>query len=330
MKRKQVLFVLLCIVAGVFVGSIGGRRGKAATPLAANGRLQVQGTKIVNEKGRAFVIKGVSTHGIAWFPDYVNKKAFRTLQKRGVNTIRLAMYTEEYNGYCNSGEENQKNLKRLLFKGVEAATELGMYVILDWHILSDGNPMTHQEEAKKFFKEMAKKYRTSKNVLFEICNEPNGSGNWEQIQTYANAVIQTIRAVDNKAIIIVGTPTWSQDVDIAAENPLKGDNLVYALHFYAATHGQYLRDKYVAAVKKGLPVLVTEFGISDASGNGVISKEEGNQWMKVLNQYQTGRVCWNLSNKNESSALLQASCQKTSGWAKKDYTEQAKWLWKWY
>ncbi|MBR1743795.1 MAG: glycoside hydrolase family 5 protein [Lachnospiraceae bacterium] len=319
-------FLAVCVLAAVFIP----KRYSGASAVSANGQLSVKGTQIVNEKGKAFVIKGVSTHGLSWFPQYANKKAFQTLKKKGVNTIRLAMYTEEYNGYCNSGTENQKKLKSLISKGVKAASELGMYVIIDWHILSDGNPLTHKAEAKKFFKTMAKKYNGKKNVFFEICNEPNGAGDWSSIKKYANAVIKTIRSVNKKAVIIVGTPTWSQDVDTAAASPLKGSNLVYALHFYAATHGQYLRDKYELAIKKGLPVLVTEFGISDASGNGNLSKSEGNKWMKLLNKYKAGRVCWNLSNKAETSSLLKSSCQKTGGWKSSDYTAQAKWLWKWY
>ena len=273
----------------------------------------------------------MSTHGLAWYPQYVQKKSFASLKKKGVNTIRLALYTEEYNGYCNGGSENQKNLKKLLDKGVNAATELGMYVIIDWHILSDGNPLSHKKEAKSFFKEMAKKYKKYNNVLFEICNEPNGDGgSWENIRSYAKSIIPVIRSVNKKAIVIVGTPTWSQEVDKAVDNPLSGKNIVYAFHFYAGTHGQDLRDRLEAALKKKLPVLVSEFGITDASGNGGINKAEGNRWMKLLNRYKVGRVCWNLSNKGEDSALLKSSCNRVSGWKNSDWSVQAKWLWKQY
>lgn len=40
----------------------------------------------------------------------------------------LAMYTEEYNGYCSGG--NQAELRKLINNGVKYATELGMYVII--------------------------------------------------------------------------------------------------------------------------------------------------------------------------------------------------------
>lgn len=330
MKKWKRFLAACLLIAGIIVSFCLIKKESAASAVSANGRLSVKGTKLVHEKGKTFVIKGVSTHGLSWFPQYVNKKSFQSLKKKGVNTIRLAMYTEDYNGYCTGDEENRRNLKALVKKGVKLASEHGMYAIIDWHILNDGNPVTHLKEAKAFFKEMAKKYHTKKNVLYEICNEPNGAGEWNQITKYAKAVIKTIRSVDKKAVIIVGTPTWSQDVDVASLHPVSGKNIMYALHFYAATHGQYLRDKYETALRNGLPVLVTEFGISDASGNGNISKSEGDAWMKLLNKNKTGCVCWNLSNKAESSALLKSSCQKTGGWKSGDYSEQAKWLWKWY
>ena len=316
--------IVLLLGAGCFFNQ---SAAAGATPVSANGRLQVKGGRIVNAKGKPFVIKGVSTHGLSWYPQYVNKSAFSSLKKRGANTIRLAMYTEEYNGYCTGDSENRRNLEALLDKGVKEATALGMYVIIDWHILSDGNPLTHKKEAQAFFKKIAKKYNKYKNILFEICYEPNGNdGNWKNIKKYANAVVKTIRSVNKKAIIIVGTPTWSQDVDAAAADPLKRSGIAYAFHFYASTHKQDLRNKLEAAVKKGLPVIVSEFGLSEASGNGVVDIKEANKWNKLMNRYKLGRVAWSLSNKDESSALLKPSCQKTGGWKASDFSKAGKWL----
>lgn len=329
-KKKKTVKKLLCLfllLTGILL--FGCLQVHAATPYAANGKLSVKGSQIVNSKGKSFVIQGVSTHGLAWFPEYVNKAAFKTLRDEwGVNTIRLAMYTAEYNGYCTGGTQNQKNLKKLIDQGVSYATELGMYVIIDWHILSDGNPRTCQTQANAFFKETAKKYAGYGNVLYEICNEPNGGqGTWKNIKSYANAIIKTIRSVNKDAVIIVGTPTWSQDVDTAAASKITGcSNIAYAFHFYAGTHKADMRTKLENTLKKGLPVIVTEFGISEASGNGGISKTEGNAWIRLLEQYHVGRVCWNLSNKNESCALLKASCSKKSGWNSSDLSTSGKWL----
>ncbi len=332
-KRKGLLwlgsFVLILILGFATLTCTAG-----ATPVSENGALSVRGTHIVNARGNTFQIKGVSTHGLAWFPEYVSKAAFQDLRDNwGANTVRLAMYTAEYGGYCSGGD--QAALKAKIDEGVKAATDLGMYVIIDWHILNDNNQPfgpAGQNAAIGFFTEMAGKYRNHNNVLYEICNEPTSAngGSWGNIKAYANAVIGAIRQIDGDAIIIVGTPTWSQDVDVAAQSPLSGGNLVYALHFYAGTHKESYRQKAATAIQAGLPLLVSEFGISDASGNGSLNTSEGNKWISFLNQHGIGYVAWNLSNKNESSALLKSSVKKTSGWSLSNLSKSGKWLVKKY
>ncbi|MEY8427371.1 cellulase family glycosylhydrolase [Lachnospiraceae bacterium 46-15] len=300
----------------------------AATPLSAHGRLSVKGAKLVDAKGKEFQLKGVSTHGLSWFPEYVSKEAFQDLRDCwGANAVRLAMYTAEYNGYCTGDAGNRKALKKLIHTGVEAASDLGMYVIIDWHILSDGNPNTYKKESVTFFKEMAKKYKSHKNVIYEICNEPNGGTDWKHIKSYAESVIKEIRRIDKHAVILVGTPNWSQDVDTAAENPLKGyKNIMYTLHFYADTHREAYREKAKRALEAGLPLFVSEFGICDASGNGAVNQTEADKWMKLLNTYGVSYMAWNLSNKAESSSLLKSSCRKKSGWTESDLSKSGKWL----
>lgn len=312
---------MLLTIAGA---ALSGASARAATPVGKWGRLSVSGSNIVSRTGKKVQLKGVSTHGIAWFPQYVNKSAFKSLRKMGVNTIRLAFYSDPSAGYS-------KSLYSKVEEGVRAATSLGMYVIIDWHILSDGNPKIHQKQAMQFFTHFAKKYGGQKNILYEICNEPNGDVTWqEDVRPYAVKVIRRIRKYDKKNIIIVGTPTWSQDVDIAAQKPLKEKNIVYALHFYAATHTDYIRQKLITARKAGLPVLVSEFNICDASGNGQIDKKSGTKWLKLLRKYKIGHVAWSLCNKAETASLIKASCRKTGGFTKKNLTETGRFISKWW
>lgn len=288
------------------------------------GRLKVQGSRIVDKNGNAVQLRGISTHGIAWYPQYIDQKAFKEFhEKWDASVIRLAMYTEEYGGYCNGGD--RKQLKKLIDDGVNYAKDADMYVIIDWHILSDGNPMTNKAAAIKFFKYAAKKYGNYENVLFEICNEPNGGTDWNTIKKYAKKVIPVIRKYSDN-IIIVGTPTWSQEVDKALASPLKGDNIMYTMHFYAATHKDDLRKRMTDAAAGGLPIFVTEFGICDASGNGSIDKKEANKWVKAMDKYGISYCMWNLSNKNEASAMIKSSCSKTNGFKKLDLTTSGKWL----
>jgi len=290
------------------------------TPVKQHGALHVSGTDLKDCHGAKFRLKGVSTHGIAWFPQYVNKDAFQTLRDNyGINTIRLAMYTNKSEGY---GPDAVNKVR----EGVKYATELGMYVIIDWHILNDGNPNQHKSEAKKFFTKMSKKYGGQKNVIYEICNEPNGNVTWnKQIKPYAKTIVKTIRKHSKNAVIVIGTPTWSQDVDAVAQSPLKGKNLMYALHFYAGTHKEWNQEKLKTAHKKGLPVMVTEFSICDASGNGALDKASGNQWLRLLDRYNISYTAWSLCNKNESSALIASTCSKTSGWTNGDLSAAGKW-----
>lgn len=173
---------------------------------------------------------------------------------------------------------------------------------------------------------MSKELKGYNNVIYEICNEPNNGTSWKEIKSYAKSVISTIRENDKKAVIVVGTPTWSQDVDQAAADPIKGDNIMYALHFYAATHKTDLRNKMTAAINKGLPVFVTEYGICDASGNGAIDKKEADRWIQTMDEYGVSYIAWNLSNKQESSSIIKSSCSKVSGFKKSDLSDEGKWL----
>ncbi len=301
-------------------------KNTSKTPVEIHGALKVKGNQIVDASGKNFQICGVSTHGLGWFPQYVNKNAMVSLRDDfGANTIRLAMYTAEGAGYCTGGDRNK--LKNLVTSGVDFATNAGMYAIIDWHILHDLDPNVYKDDAKAFFDEMSKKYAGNNNVLYEICNEPNGGTSWAQVKSYAEEIIPVIRANDKDAIIIVGTPTWSQDVDEAIKDPIKSDaNIVYAVHFYADTHKDNIRNKVKAAEDAGYPVLISEFSICDASGNGNNNVAEANTWIKLLDQYGIGFVAWNLSNKNESSSLIAPYCQKTSGWSYDDLSQSGKWL----
>ena len=292
------------------------------------GALHVQGTKLVDKEGTPVILRGISSHGLGWFPEYINDAAIRQFAEEwGCNVLRLAMYTAEYNGYCTSNDAQKENLKRIIDTGVKAATANDMYVIIDWHILSDGNPNQNKSEALKFFDEMSKKYADNPHVLYEICNEPNGGTSWADVKKYALEVIPVIRRNAPEAVVIVGSPTWSQDVDLAANDPIREyDNIAYSLHFYAATHKQSLRDKAKKAISKGLCLLVTEYGVCDASGNGALDLREANTWIDFLNQNDIGYIAWNLSNKAETSSMIKAGCSKVNGFTRTDMSEGGLWF----
>lgn len=296
-----------------------------ASVVGLHGQLKVDATSIVDEHDEPFRIRGISTHGLAWYPQYVNADAFSTWGRWGANTIRLALYTEEAGGWCETDDAGRASLLDTVCSGVDDAIAEGLYVIVDWHILADGNPQTHEEDAKVFFQEVSSRYPASPNVIFEICNEPNGGTTWDDVFDYASDVIPVIRANSPEALIVVGTPTWSQDVDEVASRPLPFDNVVYSLHFYAATHKDGLRSKAQKAIDAGVPLLVSEFGICDATGGGTIDTVSADEWLGFLDANDIGYVCWNLSNKQEASALISDGCAKCSGWDDADLSQEGAW-----
>jgi len=298
------------------------------TPFDNHGQLSVKGTDIVDESGSKYQLKGVSTHGITWFPDYVNKDAFQSIRDDwDANLVRLAMYTDtgDSNGYCSGGDKD--SIRGLVDAGVTAATELGMYVIIDWHILNDNNPNSHIDDAKEFFDDVSAKYSSNHNVIYEICNEPNGGTSWADIKSYAEIIIPVIRKNDKNAIIIVGTPNWSQDVDIVSEDLITGyDNIMYAVHFYAATHKDDLRNKVKTAISNGLPVFVSEFSLCDASGNGGIDYDSSDVWFDLINDNNLSYASWSLCNKNETSALIKPDSTATSTITIDDLSDTGKYV----
>lgn len=325
MKLKKVVCCGLILM--IFASSVSAAGKK--TPFEKHGNLSIENGDLVDKNNNPVQLYGMSTHGIAWFPQYVNKEAFKSLRDEwNTNCIRLAMYTAEYNGYCTGG--NQEYLKNLVFNGIDYATELGMYVIVDWHILNDKNPEVYREEAKKFFQEVSSKYKKNDNILYEICNEPNSGTSWSDILSYANYVIPEIRKNDKNAIVIVGTPDWCQKIDAVIPAPLDFDNVMYSVHFYANTHKEWLRSNLQKAYEQGLAIFVSEFGTCDASGNGGYNEYESRIWLQFLDEYNISYMNWSLANKNETASALNSSCRKNSKWVQTDLSESGKFIFNWY
>ena len=295
------------------------------TPFEQHGRLHVEGPSLYDSKNQKVQLYGMSTHGLNFgkdFSKYVSKDAFKTLRDEwNTNCIRLVLYPRDYNGYLNGG--NKYALKKLICDGIDYALELGMYVIVDWHV-HNYNPTETQAEAISFLSEISSLYPDSPNVLYEICNEPTGSDWNKVIKPYAEAVIPAIRKNSPGSIIIVGTNTWSQDIEGPLANPLSEKNVMYTFHFYAQTHTETFRNRLEKAVKAGLPLFVTEFGTCDASGNGGFNSDQSAKWFNLLDKYGISHMNWSLSNKAETASAIKSSCSKTSAWSINDLTESGK------
>lgn len=292
--------------------------------------LHVDGHQLMNEQNQPVTLQGYSTFGINYKPEFVNESCFRFLKEEmGSQVIRLAMYTANSQGYCTDG--SQEELKALIDKGVEAAAATGQYVILDWHILSDGNPTQYQNQAKAFFQEISARYAGNPGIIYEICNEPNGPDvTWSVVKAYAEEIIPVIRANDKEALILVGTPQWDQMETEAEKDPLTdAGNLMYTVHFYAATHKDRQRQDVSVAWQNNVPLFVSEFGITEASGNGSLDEQSGQSWINLLNQDKISRVAWAISDKEESSSIFKPGTDPEHP-ALSDLTDWGQWLRKVY
>ena len=278
-----------------------------------NGKLHVQGTALFDEHGNQVVLKGPSTHGLTWFPQFVNNGLFKQLSREWkTNLIRLAMYSDDYvNG------DRKKNLE-VLRKGVQYAIENDMYVMVDWHILTDNNPNQNLAEASNFFNMMAKEYADVPNVIFEICNEPNGDCTWEDIKEYANIIIPVIRRHKPDALILIGTPNFDRDIQDPAKDPVAFDNVMYAFHFYATSHKGESLTLLKEVVGGGTPIFITESGLCEASGDGKIDLESVKLWYATLDSLHLSYTIWSMSNKEEESAMVRADSRAADSLAESD------------
>lgn len=302
---------------------------KGTTPVSQHGQLSVKNGQLVDKNGKGYQLRGMSTHGLTWFPEFVNESAFKTLRDDwNTNVVRLAMYVDEWgNGQCYMG--NKSGSLELLEKGVDICIKLDMYVIIDWHVLNPGDPSKYTNEAKSFFETVSKRYAKYPNVIYEICNEPNGGASWSgNIKPYAEKIIPVIRKNAPNSVIIVGTPTWSQEIDKPLSDPLSYKNVMYAFHFYAATHAG-LRSNVENCVAQGLPVFVSEFGTCDASGGGANDFNETQKWLSYFDKQGISYCNWSICNKDETCSVLRPGTSADGNWSESNLTENGKWIRNW-
>lgn len=277
------------------------------------GQLAVSNSKIVDKNGNVVQLRGMSFFWSQWIGKYYTNETVKWLKDDWQCTVVRAAMAIEYDGYLTNPEiEKQK-----VIAVIEAAIEHGLYVIIDWH---DHQAEDHVEEAKAFFGEMAEKYGDYPNLIYETYNEPLDVSWRNVLKPYHEAVIAEIRKFDTDNLIVCGTPNWSQDVDDVIFNKIDDSNVLYTLHYYAATHKQSLRDKALLALNNDVPIFITEFGTSEASGDGSIDSEESELWWSFLDEHKLSYTNWSIADKEELSAALKPGASISGGWPTSDLT----------
>jgi len=290
----------------------------AQNPVAENGKLQVIGHQLCNEKGQPFQLTGMSMFALMHLPQCITYDGFKVLKEDwNCNVLRTPIYISNYSNNRNYNQSPDWN-NQMIDSIVNWSEKLGVYCIIDWHVNDPvGNPCDPiYDRSDAFFELMSTKYAGKKHVIYELCNEPSGNAvTWDSISTYANRIIPIIRKNDPKSLIIVGTPNWSQKLETVNVSKLKDSkNVMYAFHFYAKSHA-VLYSGFVSQIHR-IPVFVTEWGTCESSGAGGIDTATSNLFIRAMNRHVSNKdtvyISWcnfSYGDKNESaSSLVPNSC----------------------
>jgi endoglucanase len=279
-----------------------------------HGQLRVLGTQLVDQNNNPVVLRGMSFGWHSMWPRFYNEKAVNWLKKDfNCTVVRAAMGVElgEW-AYLKEPQFSKEKIEAV----VNGAIKSDIYVIIDWH-----SHNINLEEAKAFFAEMSKKYSKYPNIIYEIFNEPDYES-WSEVKAYAEDVIKVIRENDPNNIILVGSPHWDQDVNLPAEDPIRGyDNIMYTMHFYAATHGKELRDRTDDAIKSGLPIFVSESAGMEASGDGPLNMKAWQEYIDWMEAKKLSWITWSVSDKDETCSILKKSAKSEGKWKEEDLKE---------
>lgn len=293
------------------------------TPVAKHGALKVVGNRMVNQHGIPPQLRGISFSWSIWEGQkYYNTDVIDWLiDDFDVSVLRFSMAIEPAGGYL----EQPAFQTELVETVADYAILHGVYVIIDWH---DHNADKNIEEAKAFFAEMAKKYAGVPNVIYEIWNEPEYQS-WSDIKAYSEEVVDVIREYDADNLIIIGSSRWAQDVDVTALNPIQDrHNLVYSFHFYASDphHQETLRQKAERAMQRGLPLFITEWGVGESNGDGMFDRNKTDLWVNWMEHHQLSWANWNLTDKDETTALLRPGTSEKGDWPLESLTESGQYI----
>ena len=288
------------------------------TLIDIHGLLEVNGNRIVNKNNEPVSLAGNS---FFWSNDgwggekYYNSEVVSWLKEDwNTSIVRASMGVEDPGGYLDNKTANKDRVKII----IDAAIQEGIYVIVDWH---SHHAEDYVDEAIIFFEEIASLYGDNDNVIYEIYNEPLDISWSETIKPYAISVISAIRAIDPDNLIVVGTPEWSQRIDLAAADPIIGfPNIAYTLHFYTVYHHQWLRDRASAALDDGIAIFVSEWG---SIGYSIVDTE-ANNWMTWCFTNKIIHCNWAVNDKEEEWSILVPGASTNGNWNDNDLTEAGK------
>jgi aryl-phospho-beta-D-glucosidase BglC (GH1 family) len=317
---------ILTIVSRCFPLLIAAFSANAETAVERHGQLKTVGSNIVNKDNEIVQLRGMSFYWSQWEgPQFYTADVLNQLVDSWKCTVVRVAYANGNTGWSSCTTV------------IDAAIKKGIYVIIDWHSYN-----AHEQEsaALTFFKEQATKYKDIPNVIFEPYNEPKWAGGaeadvgdlanakktWIAIKPYLKNVTKAIRATGAQNLVILGTPYYSQFVNVAASDQVVDDgnkpftNVAYTFHFYAASHGTnsyYMKKDNATSMVPGylngglgkIPIFVTEWGTTHSDGgkslNPYVDEENTAWWFtNYIDKNHISHCNWAVNNSGDASSAF--------------------------
>jgi aryl-phospho-beta-D-glucosidase BglC (GH1 family) len=269
-------------------------------------RIMVQGNKFVDEKGDTILFRGLSISDPDKIADQGNwtKKHFEQVKEMGAMIVRLPVHPVAWRNRTPEG------YLELLDQAVSWCTDLGMYVIIDWHSIGNlcmelfQNPMynTSKTETYEFWRTIAGHFRGHNTVAFyEIFNEPTqfngllGSMSWSDWKEINEKIIKLIRAYDNETIPLIAGFDWAYDLTPLHYDPINAEGIGYVTHPYPMKRKRPWENKWeenFAFAAGRYPVFATELGFGLKEGEEVDDNHYGNLIINFLEKRGISWAAW--------------------------------------
>ncbi len=233
-------------------------------------RISVKGNRFVDPDGKPMLFRGlaISDPDKLEMQGHWNKAHFEQVKAMGTTLLRIPVHPIAWR------ERTPVEYVKLLDQAVEWATDLGMYVIIDWHSIGNmttgvyQDPMynTTKEEAFAFWRAMSTHFGRHNTVaFFEFFNEPAAFGtvSWAAWKQIVEEEIAIVRSNNAQAIPLVAGFDWAYNLTPLRDDPIEAEGIGYTVHPYANKRPQPWEPKWeedfgFAAAK--YPMIATEFG----------------------------------------------------------------------
>jgi hypothetical protein len=233
-----------------------------------------------------------------------NKEHFIKVQQTGARLVRIPVHPIAWR------ERTPQGYLALLDQAVEWCTDLGMYVMLDWHSIGNmkaglyQDPMyeTSMEETSSFWRTIARHFAGNNTVAFyELFNEPTlfndqlGRMSWDEWKRINEDLIAIIRAYDRETIPLVAGLDWAYDLSPLRINPVEAERIGYVTHPYLHKRSKPWEPKWeenFGFAADRFPVIATEFGFTLSKEGSAETREYGKAIIKYLEGRGIGWVAW--------------------------------------